>query len=365
MGEQTMMNAKPVSRGHRTAATRRGSSAAESCTDDGREHISATERWLRISKRVYSTAQKRGFVGGDPFADLAEAVCEVDEQYVTDVSGLLALTDPIEMREQLRSLFAGYGLSRQNLDRLLDLNRESIEKLARLNRSPDRQGAQRAARRKSLLKNTANQAIKSLRSLGDEVEGRTRNIPILGRSTYAANTIITGLTILASSAGEVVGPIGAVGEQGGGRRRERELEVHTMVVKAYEGYTPVELANAPVAALRGISEATGRKLKSAFGMDTIRDLASSEVFEQADGIVTLADAEAERGAATGFSERRASPLEKLASGPLSRIDGVTPHQARVLLHTLKIDTVRDLAGNRFFRLARAIVTLADAKHRDS
>lgn len=358
-----MMNAKPVSREQQAAATRRRRSTAEPREADRREHISATERWLKISRRVYSRAQKRGFVGGDPLADFSEAVREVDARYITDVSGLLALTDPVEMREQLRNLFAGYGLNKRNLDRLLELNRDNIENLASLNRSPDRQQAQSAARRKSLLKITANQALKSLRSLGDEVEGRTRNVPILGQSTHAANSIIAGLTRLASSAGEVAGATGSSAARAGGRRRKRDLEVHTMVVKAYEGYTPVELADAPVAALRGISAATGRKLKSAFGMDTIRDMASNEFFEQADGIVTLADAEADRGGATHDPGRRPSSLEQLAAGPLARMEGVTPHQARVLQHTLKIDTVRDLAGNRFFRLARAIVTLADARRR--
>ena len=360
-----MMNAKPVSREQQAAATRRRRSTAEPREADRREHISATERWLKISKRVYSKAQKRGFVGGDPFADLSEAVQEVDARYITDVSGLLALTDPVEMREQLRSLFAGYGLNKGNLDRLLELNRENIEKLASLNRSPERREAHSVARRKSLLKKTANQALKSLRSLGDEVEGRTRNVPILGQTSHAANSIISGLTRLASSAGEVVGPTGSTAARQGGQRRKRDLEVHTMVVKAYEGYTPVELADAPVAALRGISAATGRKLKSAFGMDTIRAMASNEVFEQADGIVTLADAEVELDGATRDRGRRTSSLEEVAAGSLARMEGVTPHQARVLQHTLKIATVRDLAGNRFFRLARAIVTLADAKRRDS
>ena len=144
--------------------------------DDGRKHISATERWLKISRRVYSKAQQRGFVGGDPLADLSEAVREIDGEYITDVSGLLALTDPAEMREQLRSLFASYGLGRQSLERLLDKNRDKIEKLARLNRVPARR-LEQGARRKSLLKSTANQAINSLQELADEVDDRTRNIP--------------------------------------------------------------------------------------------------------------------------------------------------------------------------------------------
>ena len=69
-------------------------------------------------------------MGDDPLADLSEVAQEIDDEYITDVPGLLALTDPAEMMEQLRNLFAGYGLGRKNLDRLLEMNRESIEKLA-------------------------------------------------------------------------------------------------------------------------------------------------------------------------------------------------------------------------------------------
>ena len=70
----------------------------------GKKKISATERWVMISKNVYSRAQQRGFVGGDPFEDLSDAAREVDEEYATDVQGLLALTDPVELVEQFRAI---------------------------------------------------------------------------------------------------------------------------------------------------------------------------------------------------------------------------------------------------------------------
>lgn len=163
---------------------------------------------------------------------------------------------------------------------------------------------------------------------------RTRNIPLIGTSTHAAHTIISSLTRLAGSAGEVAG---VTARRPG--RRQRELEVHTMVVKAYAGHTPAELADAPVAALRGVSAATARKLKSALGMASIRDMATSQIFERADGVVTLADAEGDGSAATRKTPRQLSSLRQLASGPIADMRGVTPHQARVLEHTLRIDRV--------------------------
>jgi hypothetical protein len=51
----------------------------------------------------------------------------------------------------------------------------------------------------------------------------------------------------------------------------------------------------------------------------------------------------------------------VADGPLQRLDGVTRRQAKVLRDAFNIHTVRDLADNRFFRVARAIVALADTE----
>ena len=361
-----MMSAKRASKESSTPGPGRAGAGGRhrrvvSGEDGDRQHISATDRWLKISRRVYDRAQQRGFVGGDPLADLSEVAQEIDDEYITDVPGLLALTDPAEMMEQLRSLFAGYGLSKKNLDRLLEMNRGSIEKLARLNQSPERSEVRHAAQRKSLLKKTTNQAIKTLQGFNRELEDRTRNIPVLGESTRTMQSILSSLTKLASSAGELVQPAGMAREKRAGAVHKREMELHKMVVKAYDGLTPAELADVPIAALRGVSEANGRKLRSAFGMRSISDMATSKLFERADGVVTLADAEQEqptRGAAV-----EPTPLQKLADGPVRGLEGVTPHQARVLQHALKIDTVRDLSRNRFFRLARAIVALAEAERR--
>ena len=229
----------------------------------------------------------------------------------------------------------------------------------RQDRSPEQPEVRYAAQRKSLLKKTTNQAIKALQGFNRELEDRTRNIPVLGESTRTVQSILANLTKLASSAGDLVQPAGVGRAKRGRPEHKRGMELHNMVVKAYDGLTPAELADAPVAALRGISAANGRKLMSAFGMRSISDMANSKLFERADGVVTLADAEQERP--LRGEEVAPTPLQKLADGPVHRLDGVTPHQAKVLQHTLKIDTVRDLSRNRFFRLARAIVALAEAE----
>ena len=46
--------------------------------------------------------------------------------------------------------------------------------------------------------------------------------------------------------------------------------------KAYEGKEFSELANAPVSALQGVSDGDAEKLKAAFNIETIRDLATNK-----------------------------------------------------------------------------------------
>jgi hypothetical protein len=328
-----------------------------------KQRISAAHRWLLISKNVYGKAQQRGFVGGDPLEDLSEAAREIDEKYATDVHGLLALTDPAELVEQFRSLFAGYGLGQQALDRLLDLNRDALEKLAESNRLLRNGKTERAARRTSLLQEAAGEAMKTVHSL-------TRNIPhlddtfhLIEQPAQSIRNTLTRLRNLASSAPE----FSAVSGKDRGRKKSptpREMEIHGAVVKAYDGLTAHELAEAPVAALKGVSAANGKKLKAAFRINTIRDMATSRLVERAEGVVTLADAEQDAPVVRkpGRRSPRASSLVDIADGPVDRLQDVTRRQGQVLEEAFRIRTVRDLAENRFFRVARAIVTLAELKH---
>lgn len=48
--------------------------------------------------------------------------------------------------------------------------------------------------------------------------------------------------------------------------------------KAFHGKSPAELADAPVDALKGVTEADGEHLKAAFGITTVRDLGTNKFF---------------------------------------------------------------------------------------
>ena len=59
--------------------------------------------------------------------------------------------------------------------------------------------------------------------------------------------------------------------------------------KAYEGKSVAELADAPVAALQGVSDSDAEHLNSAFGVKTVRDLGTNKYFMWAQSIAKLAE----------------------------------------------------------------------------
>ena len=71
---------------------------------DGKQRVTPAKRWALICENVYSRAQKRGFVGGDPLQDLADAEQEIDAAYETDFNWLFSLTSTAEITEQLKPL---------------------------------------------------------------------------------------------------------------------------------------------------------------------------------------------------------------------------------------------------------------------
>lgn len=64
-------------------------------------------------------------------------------------------------------------------------------------------------------------------------------------------------------------------------------DIAKFVDKAYEGKSFAELADAPVAALQGVSDGDAEKLKAAFNVKTVRDLAELKYVKWAQAIVAL------------------------------------------------------------------------------
>ena len=65
------------------------------------------------------------------------------------------------------------------------------------------------------------------------------------------------------------------------------LNLDAVLDKAYESTSLAELADAPVSALSGVSEADGEALKKAFNIKTIGDLAGNKHIKAAQAIAEI------------------------------------------------------------------------------
>ena len=69
------------------------------------------------------------------------------------------------------------------------------------------------------------------------------------------------------------------------------MDINKAVDKAYEKMSFKELANAPVSALQGLSEGDAEKLKDAFKVKTVKQLANLKFVKWAQAIVTFSELE--------------------------------------------------------------------------
>ena len=69
------------------------------------------------------------------------------------------------------------------------------------------------------------------------------------------------------------------------------MNINKIVDKKYEKMSLKELANAPVAALSGVSDGDAELLQKAFNVKTVSDLAKLKYVKWAQAICTLADGE--------------------------------------------------------------------------
>ncbi len=120
--------------------------------------------------------------------------------------------------------------------------------------------------------------------------------------------------------------------------------------KEYEQKSFPELRKAPVAALSGISQNDADSLKTAFGIDTVGELALNKyvllsqainVFSKCSGKIL-------------DKEFNSAEFEELRRKPVSAISGVSEADATLLKNALGIDTIQDLAENKYVRIAQLI-----------
>ena len=124
--------------------------------------------------------------------------------------------------------------------------------------------------------------------------------------------------------------------------------------KAYEDKSILELAKAPVSAISGVSESDAVDLKKAFGIKTVEDLATNKYVRLAQGINCFSACSGE----ILDREFESKEYENLAEKPVSAISGVSEGDAALLKRAFGIDTIRELAENKYVAIAQVTVSLA-------
>ncbi len=124
--------------------------------------------------------------------------------------------------------------------------------------------------------------------------------------------------------------------------------------KAYEDKSILELTKAPVDAISGVSKSDAEDLKKAFGIKTVEDLAMNKYVRLAQGINLFSACSGQ------ILDRKfeSKEYENLAEKPVSAISGVSEGDAALLKKAFGIDTIRELAENKYVAIAQATVSLA-------
>jgi len=124
--------------------------------------------------------------------------------------------------------------------------------------------------------------------------------------------------------------------------------------KAYEDKSILELVKAPVAAISGVSEADAEDLKKAFGIEKVEDLATNKYVRLAQGITCFSACSGE----ILDREFESKEYENLVEKPVYAISGVSEGDASLLKKAFGIDTIRELAENKYVTIAQTTLTLA-------
>lgn len=162
-----------------------------------KQTISPVARWLRVRENAYARAQKRGFVGGNPFQDWLDAEEEIDARYTTDFRGVSSLTDPVEVTNQIKGVLAGYGLGRLSIDTLLGNHHEGMKKLAAIDTALVDGSLELASEQTTLVQDALCEAAKTLQSVAQgklDTEGVAKQAELSIKAVENTLSLVKSLT---------------------------------------------------------------------------------------------------------------------------------------------------------------------------
>lgn len=124
--------------------------------------------------------------------------------------------------------------------------------------------------------------------------------------------------------------------------------------KNYEKISYAELVKAPVSAISGVSESDAAILRTVLKVKTVGDLATNRYVQIAQALTTFSNISAE------ILDRKfeSKEFKELRKQPVSAIAGISRKSGELLKKALSIDTIEELAENRYVKIAQITVTMA-------
>ena len=121
----------------------------------------------------------------------------------------------------------------------------------------------------------------------------------------------------------------------------------------YEKLSLEELLKAPVSAISGLSESDAAGLKKAFGIDTVKELATNKYVLMAQGVNSFS----KYSGKILDKEFESVEFEDLRKKPVSAISGISEGDAAFLKKAFGVDTIQELAENKYVLISQLVTTL--------
>lgn len=135
--------------------------------------------------------------------------------------------------------------------------------------------------------------------------------------------------------------------------------LNTRIIKSFRHVSSRDLPDAPVHALKGLSEGDAKLLYDSFYVKTIRDLADLKYVIWAQEICALRDVPPEKIDMASFEKKlikayEQTPIRKLMKSPVHALQGLSEADGKRLEQAFRVKTVQNLARLKFAHYAHEI-----------
>ncbi|MBN2535943.1 MAG: hypothetical protein JXB88_23895 [Spirochaetales bacterium] len=143
------------------------------------------------------------------------------------------------------------------------------------------------------------------------------------------------------------------------------MNIKNAVDKKFESMTLRKILKQAVHAIQGVSKGDADLMKEAFRVSTVEQFAKIRFAKWAWAIQELAKFEKGDTAESSLNINKGidkayegKSLKEILASPVQALQGLSDRQAELLSKAFKIKTVKQLANNKFFIIARSIYFLA-------